>query len=829
MKAEKLRGDLEISYTQRVNTRNDLRKKIDTLMSEQRALVHRQETAKATQQALRENLSERRARAQVIDAHVADAAERLSFAKEQSETLETQASRLEGDLARAREEEASTREKLNALVVARDAARRALDEARTAFTKATAERAALEELERSSETSNPAQAKMMEEAKTLSSDCSLVSHAVSAPAGLDVLIEALLGSELHAAMVSEDADAERLISAVANSDAVGAIATFAPVFKEDGRSFPVGPRRLVDELDIDPRYSAQVDALIGDVFIVDTFSDALSCARNSRGTAARFASLDGCIASTDGKFSFVRFTEADKQNNALARRRALAQAIKEEERCRADYEAAQSEDGRVESELRQAQTASLKLSESLANLKGQSESARRDADASARALKQLEGEHQRLLAEQEENTAFFEKAQPDSDELERTLSQVTADLELNKEKVSELEETLSPMRREIVSLSERLSDARLETARLSERLAYTDRMVSTRKQEISASSREDASSMQRIHVARVAANRADELLATLHSLSDAASLVSTRLEQESRSEKEQSLSLHDKIAQATKESREARERFESVASRISEVRIEKGRLEVQVDAGVNVIVRDCDTPLEVALAGDRLDNRQEAEAQASSLERRIKNMGAINPDAAEEFEQVSERHTYLSSQLEDMRLARKTLARIVNVIDERMRDDFVATFEQVNANFSDIFSTLFPGGQAHLSLVDPDDLENTGVDVNAQPVGKRVKKMSLLSGGEKSMTAMALLFAVYRIRQTPFYILDEVEAALDDTNLRRLIAYINVVRDETQFIMITHQRRTMESADILYGVSMQADGITKVISQKLDNATRKEG
>ena len=824
VKAEKLRGDLEISYTQRVNTRNDLRKKIDTLMSEQRALVHRQETAKATQQALRENLSERRARAQV-----ADAAERLSFAKEQSETLETQASRLEGDLARAREEEASTREKLNALVVARDAARRALDEARTAFTKATAERAALEELERSSETSNPAQAKMMEEAKTLSSDCSLVSHAVSAPAGLDVLIEALLGSELHAVMVSEDADAERLISAVANSDAVGAIATFAPVFKEDGRSFPVGPRRLVDELDIDPRYSAQVDALIGDVFIVDTFSDALSCARNSRGTAARFASLDGCIASTDGKFSFVRFTEADKQNNALARRRALAQAIKEEERCRADYEAAQSEDGRVESELRQAQTASLKLSESLANLKGQSESARRDADASARALKQLEGEHQRLLAEQEENTAFFEKAQPDSDELERILSQVTADLELNKEKVSELEETLSPMRREIVSLSERLSDARLETARLSERLAYTDRMVSTRKQEISASSREDASSMQRIHVARVAANRADELLATLHSLSDAASLVSTRLEQESRSEKEQSLSLHDKIAQATKESREARERFESVASRISEVRIEKGRLEVQVDAGVNVIVRDCDTPLEVALAGDRLDNRQEAEAQASSLERRIKNMGAINPDAAEEFEQVSERHTYLSSQLEDMRLARKTLARIVNVIDERMRDDFVTTFEQVNANFSDIFSTLFPGGQAHLSLVDPDDLENTGVDVNAQPVGKRVKKMSLLSGGEKSMTAMALLFAVYRIRQTPFYILDEVEAALDDTNLRRLIAYINVVRDETQFIMITHQRRTMESADILYGVSMQADGITKVISQKLDNATRKEG
>ena len=125
-----------------------------------------------------------------------------------------------------------------------------------------------------------------------------------------------------------------------------------------------------------------------------------------------------------------------------------------------------------------------------------------------------------------------------------------------------------------------------------------------------------------------------------------------------------------------------------------------------------------------------------------------------------------------------------------------------------------------------MSLVDPDDLENTGVEVNAQPKGKRIAKMMLLSGGEKSLTALALLFAVYRIRSTPFYILDEVEAALDDTNLRRLAAYIDSLRDETQLIMITHQRRTMEMADVLFGVSMQGDGVTKVISQKLDQALK---
>ena len=164
------------------------------------------------------------------------------------------------------------------------------------------------------------------------------------------------------------------------------------------------------------------------------------------------------------------------------------------------------------------------------------------------------------------------------------------------------------------------------------------------------------------------------------------------------------------------------------------------------------------------------------------------------------------------------------LVRLNDVIDERMKDDFARTFAVANENFKEIFADLFPGGTAELLLVDPQDMEHTGVEVVAQPRGKKISKMSLMSGGEKSLVALALLFAVYRIRNTPFYILDEVEAALDDTNLRRLIAYLNKLRESTQLIMITHQRRTMEMADVLFGVSMQADGVTKVISQRLEHA-----
>ena len=141
-------------------------------------------------------------------------------------------------------------------------------------------------------------------------------------------------------------------------------------------------------------------------------------------------------------------------------------------------------------------------------------------------------------------------------------------------------------------------------------------------------------------------------------------------------------------------------------------------------------------------------------------------MGAINPNAAQEYEQLRSRYDYLAAQLADLDGARRSLAKIVRVIDARMKDDFVSTFNAVNDNFRSIFATLFPGGSAELSLVDPDDLENTGVEVTAQPRGKRITKMMLMSGGEKSLTALALLFAVYRIRSAPFYILDEVEAAL---------------------------------------------------------------
>ena len=383
---------------------------------------------------------------------------------------------------------------------------------------------------------------------------------------------------------------------------------------------------------------------------------------------------------------------------------------------------------------------------------------------------------------------------------------------------------LAPLASQVEASAAKLADLRVRAATATERSEYANRVLLAREQDIKAA--HDAEERRRAGIERRRAvmQRIDPVIATLERLVRSAQNCAKQLEEQAADSQNSSVGLHARINEARTQAREAHESYDAANGKLADVRVEKGRLEMQVEAAIQTITEECDTPLETALELPELENRPEVEEQAFKLQRRIKNMGTINPDAAAEYEALKARYDYLVAQLADMQAARRSIAKIVRVIDARMKDDFVQTFETVNTNFQEIFSILFPGGSGELTLVDPDDPENTGVEVNAQPLGKRILKMSLMSGGEQSLTALALLFAVYMTRATPFYILDEVEAALDDTNLRRLCAYLDSMRKDTQFIMITHQRRTMEMADVLYGISMQSDGVTKVMSQRLDRA-----
>ena len=209
------------------------------------------------------------------------------------------------------------------------------------------------------------------------------------------------------------------------------------------------------------------------------------------------------------------------------------------------------------------------------------------------------------------------------------------------------------------------------------------------------------------------------------------------------------------------------------------------------------------------------------EKRAARAERDLALLGKVNPLALEEFSALEERHQFLSTQLEDLKATRRDLLTVVREVDERILEVFTSAFHDVAREFEGVFATLFPGGEGRLVLTDPDDMLLTGIDIEARPPGKKVKRLSLLSGGERSLTAVALLVAIFRARPSPFYVLDEIEAALDDINLGRLIQLIEQLRESSQLIVITHQKRTMEIADALYGVTMRGDGISQVISQRL--------
>jgi chromosome segregation protein len=215
------------------------------------------------------------------------------------------------------------------------------------------------------------------------------------------------------------------------------------------------------------------------------------------------------------------------------------------------------------------------------------------------------------------------------------------------------------------------------------------------------------------------------------------------------------------------------------------------------------------------------ERRAELAEAEEQLARELALLGPVNPLAVDEFEALKERQRFLTEQLDDLERSRRDLLEMVAAVDERIRQVFADAFADVATEFERFFALMFPGGEGRLLLTDPDDLLHTGVEVEARPPGKRVKRLSLLSGGERSLVALAVAFGIFAARPSPFYVLDEVEAALDDINLQRVLDVVGEFRGSSQLIIITHQKRTMEVADVLYGVTMRSGGVSKVLSQRL--------
>ena len=256
---------------------------------------------------------------------------------------------------------------------------------------------------------------------------------------------------------------------------------------------------------------------------------------------------------------------------------------------------------------------------------------------------------------------------------------------------------------------------------------------------------------------------------------------------------------------------------------LAKLDVADAELTLRLETLLHAIRTELDADPDAALAAEmpELPDGATAAGRVRELERDLKKMGPINPLALQEFETLKERHEFVSGQLDDVRGGRRELAKVIRAIDEEIVQIFAAAVADVTTNFEQLFSTLFPGGKGTLKLTEPGDLLNTGIELEAKPSGKNVRKLSLLSGGERSLTALAFLFAIFRSRPSPFYVMDEVEAALDDVNLHRFLDLVAEFRKEAQLVIVSHQKRTMEAADCLYGVTMPPGGSSRVVSEKI--------
>ena len=448
---------------------------------------------------------------------------------------------------------------------------------------------------------------------------------------------------------------------------------------------------------------------------------------------------------------------------------------------------------------------------------------------------------QKIRVEQKANDVENQVAQDRIDENDQRIRNETrqiTELQIRLEELEEAEKTS-------VQAAQRMTDERSE---LESRSAET----AARRTECEVRS---ADIQGRLAVVKA---RVSELDARLEKLSGERKEVTNRSEIIEKKEKatvflinsldSRTETIEQRLADLRMHRRDKSDRVREVTSQLDELRSSRRKIEDEIRT-----LRDEQSRLEIERAETRLklENltemmRSEFDREPNSigelsvpelpegltvseriaeLERELKLIGPINPLALHEFDDLKERYEFLEEQLEDVRSTRKELRKVIRSIDIEIKEVFASAFAEVTTNFSDLFEVLFPGGHGKLSLTDPENLLGTGIDIEARPSGKNVKKLSLLSGGERSLTALAFLFAVFRSRPSPFYVMDEVEAALDDANLFRFLGLVDQFRHESQLLIVSHQKRTMEAADCLYGVSMASGGSSKVVSERVE-ATR---
>ena len=640
----------------------------------------------------------------------------------------------------------------------------------------------------------------------------------------EIAIEMCLGASLQNIVTETEDDAKRLVDHLRKNN-LGR-ASFLPISSVRGKKVD----RLIknnlsgvigiasDLIKTDKKYEQIILNLLGKTVIVDNMDTGIILARQNS-YSFRIVTLKGDIINASG--AITGGSVQTKTVNILGRTREIEELEEETKKLknRIDEILREKEEyiNSIENILRMSETLEneakqndiisatekqklISIEESVNKLQNNLKNHREE-------LENINNEKQRIETEKQEHIKNINELEKETEKLEIEV-QKFVELHKNEQKY------IDDLNFEITNLKISVSSFEESNLSIDEVIEMIDKDIRTNKQSV-LMKEEQKQKLQEDN------KLIDENVLKLKEEIEEMKLKIQNSGNEIEKLKEVRLNKNEELTKTEKDIEEEQENINNIKDQISKIDLKKSKVELELEQIINKMWEEYELTPNNVTNYEKADNPQNTTKQVNNLKSQIKELGSVNVDAIEEYKITKERYDFLSEQRLDLENSSTKLKKVIQDMTQIMKTQFKEQFEIINKNFGEVFKELFGGGKANLILNDEEDILNCGIDIEAQPPGKKLQNMMLLSGGEKALTAIAILFAILKINPAPFCVLDEIEAALDDINVYRFADYLKKFANKTQFLVITHRKGTMQAADTVYGVTMEENGISKLLSMKL--------
>ncbi|MEQ7070128.1 chromosome segregation protein SMC [Enterococcus avium] len=671
---------------------------------------------------------------------------------------------------------------------------------------------------------------VLQHKEQLSGIVGAVAELIEVPEKYTLAIETALGASAQHIIVENEKDARQGITFLKKQRS--GRGTFLPLTTIKPRSLGAHHYQAIKDVDgflgiaselvsFSENVAPVMQNLLGAIVIARDLDSANLLARQLR-YQVRIVSLDGDVMNAGGSMTGGA-TKQGNRGNLFNQGHELAEWTKRYEEINQALQA-------KEAFVRDLQAKIADQTESLETLRTQGEQTRlayQEAQSSeervATELTRLQKEQSLFSYEAKELESFLNDYQVQKETLEFKQVELKTQQDKINQEIQQLNEESDQLEEKRAGINAELSRLQADYAVLDERLLYLERQALGFEEQINELTNQIVNLENQLLALSSDSSDHEESEESLTQRLTELATAREHLQEQLAVWKEMRQSLQQQVDQADSELTEANREQKQLLARQSQADVKKNRYELKLDNALVYLQEEYSLTFEGAEAqADPEIDQQVAQTEVSRLKQAIEKLGPVNLNAIEQYQQVEERYDFLTTQRDDLLSAKEQLFETMDEMDDEVKTRFFTTFQAIREKFNVVFPNMFGGGRAELVLTDPDDLLNTGIEIEAQPPGKKMQSLSLLSGGERALTAIALLFSIIQVRPVPFCVLDEVEAALDEANVARFGRYLSAFQNDTQFIVVTHRKGTMEAADVLYGVTMQESGVSKIISVRLE-------